>query len=65
MNLLQLNPAIPLDTPKGKAWAYFLIDRSQEHDLEWVCFIDETRECWTFSNRDVKIRKNTTFGRKK
>jgi len=65
LNLLQLNPAIPLDTPKGKAWAYFLIDRSQEHDLEWVCFIDETRECWTFSNRDVKIRKNITFGRKK
>ena len=61
--MIQLNPQIPLDTPKGKGWAFFLIDRSQEHDLEWVVFLDESGECWTFSNRDIKIQKNYTMKR--
>jgi hypothetical protein len=62
--LKQLDYPLPLETPKGKGWAFFVIDRSQEHDLEWVCFIDETRECWTFRNNDIKIQKNITMGRK-
>lgn len=61
--MLQLNPQIPVLTPKGKGWAFVLIDRSQEHDLEWVCFIDDTAECWTFSNRDIKIQNNITMRR--
>ena len=32
--MIQLNPTIPVITPKGNGWAFFLIDRSQEHDLE-------------------------------
>jgi hypothetical protein len=32
-----------------------LIDRSQKHDLEWVCFIAATGECWTFRNQDVRL----------
>lgn len=61
--MIQLNPAIPLTTPKGKGWAYFLIDRSQEHDLEWVVFLDENGECWTFRNSQVRIQQNYTMGR--
>lgn len=63
--LTQLNPPIPLITPKGKAWAHIVIDYGQEHDLLWVCFQDETGECWTWGNRDVKIQENITMGRKK
>jgi hypothetical protein len=33
--IVQLNPQLPLLTPKGKAYAHFLIDYSQEHDLLW------------------------------
>lgn len=51
-----------MDTPKGKAWAHFLIDRSQDHHLEWVCFICETGECWTFQNPAVRLEKNETMG---
>jgi len=63
--LTQLNPPIPLITPKGKAWAHIVIDYGQDHDLLWVCFQDETGECWTWGNRDVRIQENITMGRKK
>jgi hypothetical protein len=63
--LTQLNPCLPLITPKGKAWAHLVIDYGQEHDLLWVCFQDDTGECWTWNNRDVRIQDNTTMGRKK
>ena len=36
--------------PKGNGWDFFLIDRSQEHDLEWVVFLDDGGFCWTFNN---------------
>jgi hypothetical protein len=38
---------------KGDRWAHVLIDYSQEHDLLWVVFLDETGECWTLPNQDV------------
>jgi len=63
--LTQLNPPLPLITPKGKAWAHIVIDYGQEHDLLWVCFQDETGECWTWGNRDVRIQENITMGRTK
>ena len=63
--LTQLNPPLPLITPKGKAWAHIVIDYGQEHDLLWVCFQDETGECWTWDNRDVRIQENITMGRLK
>jgi len=58
----RLDPPIPLDTPKGKAWAHFVIDPSQEHHLQWVCFMDETGECWTFQNPEIRLRPNRTMG---
>lgn len=60
----QLNPSIPLDTPKGSAQAWFLLDYSPEHDLYWVCATDETGEIWTFANHLVRAQKNITLGRK-
>jgi hypothetical protein len=61
--MIQLNPPIPLITPKGKGWAHILIDLSQEHHLQWVVFLDETGECWTFQNPEIKIQSNYTMGR--
>lgn len=62
--MLQLEPPIPLVTPKGAGRAVVLIDRSEDHDLEWVCFIDETGECWTFKNQEVRQVENRTMMRK-
>lgn len=63
--ILQLDPPIPLETPKGKGWAHFLIDYSQEHHLHWVVFIDETGECWTVPNPEVRIQSNWSLNRRK
>ena len=63
--MIQLNPTIPVITPKGNGWAFFLIDRSQEHDLEWVVFLDNGGYCWTFKNSDIRIQKNSTLHRDK
>jgi len=61
--MIQLRPSIPVITPKGKAKAIFLIDYSEEHDIMWVCFLDDNGECWTFNNRDIRAQKNITLGR--
>lgn len=62
-DIIQLHSPLPMTTPKGAALCHFLIDYGIEHDLMWVCFIDETGECWTFRNRDIRIDKNISLGR--
>jgi hypothetical protein len=63
MSVLQLDPPVPLLTPKGKGLAHFLIDYGAEFDLLWVCFQDDTGECWTWSNPHIRAGKNITMGR--
>ena len=62
--ILQLNPTMPLLTPKGPALAHFLIDYGEEHHLMWVCVQDNTGEIWTYSNPDVRGQTNLTFKRR-
>lgn len=62
--MIQLNPPLPLETPKGSGYAHFIIDYSQEHHLMWVVFINETGECWTFQNPEIRLSPNYTMGRK-
>jgi hypothetical protein len=61
--MLQLNPPLPMNTPKGEGFAHFLIDYGPESDLYWTVFITETGEIWTFANREVRASKNITLGR--
>lgn len=61
--MLQLNPPLPMNTPKGEGFAQFLIDYGPESDLYWTVFITETGEIWTFANREVRASKNITLGR--
>jgi hypothetical protein len=60
---VQLNPTIPLDTPKGPGYAHFVIDYSQEHHLMWGVFLDDGGACWIFENPEVRLRANPTLGR--
>ena len=64
MNLLQLNPSVPVLTPKGKGRAIVLIDYGEDHHLMWVCAIDDTGEIWTYRNPEVRVHANTTLGTK-
>jgi hypothetical protein len=59
----QLNPPLPVETPKGKAVCIAWIDYGLEHDLIWVCFQSETRECWSWRNQDIRAESNVTMGR--
>lgn len=61
--IIQLNPAIPVTTPKGAALAHALIDEGLEHDIKWICFLDINGECWTFKNQYIRAQKNITHGR--
>jgi hypothetical protein len=60
--MLQLDPALPVVTPKGKGIAHVMIDYGVEADLIWVVF-QEDGECWCWRNQDIKAEKNITFGR--
>jgi hypothetical protein len=61
--ILQLNPPIPLDTPKGSGLALLVIDYGTEHNILWTVAINETGEIWTFMNPEVKATKNVSMGR--
>jgi hypothetical protein len=63
--MIQLNPTIPVVTPKGKGDAIGWIDYGQETDLFWVVFQTDTCECWTWANKDIRAQQNLTIGRKK
>jgi len=61
--MLQLNPPLPMNTPKGEGFAHILIDYGPESDLYWTVLITATGEIWTFANRHVRASKNITLGR--
>ena len=60
--LTQLQTPLPLQTPKGKAWAVAIIDYGPHWDLLWVTFVHDSGECWTFDNKEIRQEKNYTFG---
>jgi hypothetical protein len=62
--IIQLNPPLFFDSQsKGKVLAHFLIDYGIEANLMFVCFTQETGECWTLDTRDIRIENNITIGR--
>lgn len=63
MSILQLNPTIPVMTPKGAGQAILIIDYSSEHNLIWTVIIDATGEIWSFQNPHVRGQKNITMER--
>ena len=64
MLMIQLNPPIPVETPRGKAVCVGWIDYGLEHDLIWVCFQNDTKECWSWRNQEIRAQDNITIGRK-
>ena len=59
----QLNPTIPVVTPKGEANAIGWIDYGAEDDLYWIVFQADTCECWVYPNKDIRAQENFTLGR--
>jgi hypothetical protein len=61
----QLNPPLPMETPKGGGWAHFVIDYGPESALLWVVLMDADGACWTVPNPEVRMSFNWTMGRRK
>ena len=53
--LTQLNPPLPLETPKGPGLANFVIDYGPEADLLWVVFLNADGACWTVPNPAIRL----------
>ena len=62
ISILQLNPPLPMTTPKGTGLAHFLIDYGIEFNLMWTVFLDDTGECWTFDNTEIRAMPNASYG---
>jgi hypothetical protein len=63
--LVQLNPPLHMETPKGPGLAHFVIDYGPESHLQWVVFMDADGACWTVPNPEVRISFNWTMGRRR
>jgi hypothetical protein len=63
--LVQLNPPLHMNTPKGPGWAHFCIDYGAEADLLWVVFMDADGASWTVPNPEVRLSFNWTLGRRR
>ncbi len=63
--ITQLNPPLPMTTPKGEGWAHFVIDYGVEYDLIWVVFMDKDGACWSVPNPEVRMQTNWSLGRRK
>jgi hypothetical protein len=61
--ILELREPIPMTCPKGAGYAHFLVDTGKENDNEWIIFMD-SGEIWSFLNREVRLQKNYTYGRR-
>lgn len=61
--LVQLNPSIPLRSPRASGEAIAVIDYGPEHDLLWVIVDDTTGQIWSVRNPDVRAYKNPSIGR--
>jgi hypothetical protein len=62
--ILQLEPVLEVDTPKGRGHAEFLLDYGPEADLLWVVVMRDTGEIWTLRNADLRATANVSIGRK-
>jgi hypothetical protein len=61
--ITQLNPPIPVRTPRGKGFAQMLIDYGIDYDFIWVVFQDDDGQCWSWRNQDIRAQSNITIGR--
>jgi hypothetical protein len=62
--MLQIDPPLPMTTPRGAGLAHFVIDYGAETHLMWVVFLDADGSCWTVPNPEVRMAPNWSLGRR-
>jgi len=61
--IIQLNPSIPVLTPKGIGECLAWFDYGKEDHLLWLVALDDTGECWLLPNPDILLLNNPSLGR--
>lgn len=61
--LIQLEPMLPVMTPKGKGFAFVLIDYGQEFDTLFKTIISATGEVWDIPQSQIRGVVNISMGR--
>jgi hypothetical protein len=66
MNMLQLEPMIPVFVPKFnmEGYAFIATQLSQEHHILFTIALDNG-EIWELNNKEVRFCKNITMEREK
>jgi hypothetical protein len=65
-SMLQLNPPIPMRTPRGEGLAVMVIDYGPDFDLWWTVIVskgEHAGEIWTYPNPQVRGVENISLGR--
>lgn len=57
----ELSEYKPVETPRGKAFAWAIIDYGPESHLLFVCWMKDSGECRTFANPEIRIEKNESM----
>lgn len=59
--ILQLDPAIPVNTPLGKGQAIFIIDYGMHQNSCWVVALNHNGCVKHFDSNDVFLEPNHTY----
>lgn len=54
---------VEVKCPKGSGVIWLVTDYGHETDTIYTILINETGELWQFTNKDIKVKSNITFGR--
>lgn len=63
MIIFEPSNQLEVDTPKGRASVWLVTEYGTETEKVLTCIIKETGEIWEFTNKDVRVVNNITFGR--
>ena len=56
---------VEVDTPKGRGSIWLVTEYGSETPKVFTCIINETKEIWEFTNQQIRVTDNITFGRPK
>lgn len=62
--IVQLDPQIPMYTPRGFGYALFLNYPSVELGCWWCVAISDTQELWWTPNEEVRVERNWSLWRR-
>lgn len=63
MTIFEPSNQLEVNTPKGRASVWLVTEYGTETEKVFTCIIKETGEIWEFTNKDIRVINNITFGR--